>query len=164
MNGVASRIANGSVGGAKAAYGDAAQKHAATAAGATHAYSYDANGSVLTRTEDGITYTHTYDLEGRQSSVSVGGRVTSFIYTGEGRLAAKLVDGVLTTAYASGGRYERELTTGATTSSYALGGSTVAMRAREDAEDGAPCVCSLVVWAYSCNVGGGSSSSGGSPW
>ena len=54
-------------------YGDPAHVHAATAAGRTHTYSYDANGAVLTRTEGASSYTHGYDVQGRQTRVAVAG-------------------------------------------------------------------------------------------
>lgn len=109
-------------------YGDPAHVHAATAAGTTHTYRYDANGAVLTRTEGASTYTHGYDVQGRQTSVAVAGGATSrFIYNGDGALVARQVDGRTVAHYAAGGLYEHDRTTGVRRKYATFGGRRVAI-------------------------------------
>jgi hypothetical protein len=118
-----------------------------------------------------VVYRHAYDLEGRQVCVGVdrGGATacangaasalgTVFVYDGDGRLAARLVDGVLETAYAAGGRYEREVAQGRATSYYALGGTTVAMRR---AQDGA--AAGTVHYLHQDHLGSTTLQTGGDP-
>ncbi|MEM7346260.1 MAG: hypothetical protein AAF485_18625, partial [Chloroflexota bacterium] len=61
-------------------------------------YTYDANGNMISRTEDGITYTQTWDEENRLKTVSwqetVGSNtydyVTRFVYDGDGNRLLKI--------------------------------------------------------------------------
>ncbi|MBI3973600.1 MAG: hypothetical protein HY332_20185 [Chloroflexi bacterium] len=108
-------------------YGDAAHKHAVTAAGA-NTYSYDTTGAVLQRTEAGTSYTHGYDLEGRQTSVTTGGTTTTFVSNGDGWLVAKKVGSTVVAHYAAGGRFEKNPSTGQTKKYYRFGGRLVAVR------------------------------------
>ena len=109
-------------------YGDPAPVHAATAAGGTHRYTYDANGAVLTRTEGATSYTHGYDVQGRQTSVAVaGGATRTFVSNGNGALVARQVAGVTVAHYAAGGLYEHDPTTTTTRKYATFGGRRVAV-------------------------------------
>ena len=109
-------------------YGDPAHVHAATAAGGTHTYSYDANGAVLTRSEGATTYTHGYDVQGRQTSVAIAGGATStFLYNGDGELVARQVAGRTVAHYAAGGLYEVDPVTNTTRKYATFGGRRVAV-------------------------------------
>lgn len=70
--------------------------HAVTGVG-SNAYSYDANGNMITGAGRAIGY----DIENRALNVSVGGVLTSFVYDGDGGRVKKIA-GATTTLYIGG--------------------------------------------------------------
>jgi RHS repeat-associated protein len=68
-------------------YQDNAHKHAATHRNGSQAFTYDANGNMVTRIEGGTTYTQVFDVENRLITVSLGGTnpVTNFAYDASGQ-------------------------------------------------------------------------------
>jgi RHS repeat-associated protein len=100
--------------------------HAATAAGANYSATYDANGNMLTRTENGTVYTQTWDEENRLKTVTVNGQTTTYTYDGDGRRVKKLQGGQ-TTVYI-GNYFEKNLSSGVVTTYYYAGGQRIAER------------------------------------
>jgi len=111
-------------------YLDPAHAHAATHVGgklATHRkYTYDANGSMLTRVENGATYTQGWNQENRLQTVTVNGTTTTFTYDGDGVLVKKVVGSA--TTYYIGPHFEKTSAPEVVTKYYTFGGQRVAMR------------------------------------
>jgi len=107
-----------------------AHAHAATHVGgklATHRkYTYDANGSMLTRVENGATYTQGWNQENRLQTVTVNGTTTTFTYDGDGVLVKKVVGSA--TTYYIGPHFEKTSAPEVVTKYYTFGGQRVAMR------------------------------------
>ncbi len=111
-------------------YLDPAHAHAATHVGgklATHRkYTYDANGSMLTRVENGATYTQGWNQENRLQTVTVNGTTTTFTYDGDGVLVKKVIGNA--TTYYVGPHFEKTSAPEVVTKYYTFGGQRVAMR------------------------------------
>jgi len=76
----------------------------------TSSFGYDANGNMISRTENSISYTQTFDAENRLTQVTISstGQKWQFIYDGDGnRLKAVEPDGV--TVLYPNGSFERRL-------------------------------------------------------
>ncbi|HEY3310752.1 MAG TPA: RHS repeat-associated core domain-containing protein [Anaerolineales bacterium] len=104
-------------------YGDANHKQAVTGMGA-NSYSYDANGSQVTRNINGQTFTLGYDAENRMVSVTGPSMNASFVYDGNGKRVKSVINGVGTVFV---GNYY-EVVGGAVTKYYFLGSQRVALR------------------------------------
>ncbi|HNT78272.1 MAG TPA: RHS repeat-associated core domain-containing protein [Anaerolineae bacterium] len=111
-------------------YLDPAHAHAATHVGGTlpthRKYTYDANGSMLTRVENGATYTQGWNQENRLQTVTVNGTTTTFTYDGDGVLVKKVVGSA--TTYYVGPHFEKTSAPEVVTKYYTFGGQRVAMR------------------------------------
>ena len=104
-------------------YGDDNQDHAVTAMGA-NSYTYDSNGSQVTRTIAGATLTLSYDAENHMVGVNGTGMAASFVYNGDGQRVKSIINGV--TTYFVWNYYE---VSGSTVSkNYFIGGARVATR------------------------------------
>jgi len=97
-------------------YGFSNHPRAVSALG-TNSYTYDANGSMITRVIGGVTYTLTYDKEHRLTA--------SYIYDGDGNRVRALVNGTWTNYL---GNYY-EATSASTTKYYYAGAQRVAREA-----------------------------------
>ena len=99
-------------------------------AGAT-SFTYDANGSRVSRTQAGATTTYSYDFEDRLTGVAAPGSTATYAYSGDGLRTARTVDGV-TTSYvwdASAALPETlAATTAGTTTRYLYGGALLAQQ------------------------------------
>ncbi len=99
--------------------------HAVTSvSGKNWSYTYDANGSMLTRVENGVSYTQGWNQENRLQTVSGNSTTTTFTYDGDGNRVKKVEGGV--TTYYVGGYYEKQGST--ITKYYYAGGQRIAMR------------------------------------
>ena len=90
-----------SLAGQTLSYTDTAHPHAATGLG-SQAYSYDANGNMISRQIASGTYTLSYDAEGRLVGIASAGMSASYTYNGDGaRVKAVVTTGsqVKTSAY-----------------------------------------------------------------
>ncbi len=107
-----------------------AHAHAATHVGGTLAthlkYTYDANGSMFTRSENGATYTQGWNQENRLQTVTVNGTTTTFTYDGDGVLVKKVIGNA--TTYYVGPHFEKTASPEVVTQYYTFGGQRVAMR------------------------------------
>ena len=73
--------------------------HAVTAAGG-NSYAYDANGNMVTRTENGVTYQQEFDIENRLVRViNTAGEEARFLYDGDGNRVLQLHPDGTQTAY-----------------------------------------------------------------
>lgn len=82
-------------------YTNAAHKHAVTSTnipgvGPLNSYTYDANGNMITRTENSTLYTQNFDSQNRLSSVTVSGNTTSFAYDDNGQRVQMTQNGIVT--------------------------------------------------------------------
>jgi RHS repeat-associated protein len=76
-------------------YQDSAHKHAATHRNGSQAFTYDANGNMVTRIEGSTTYTQVFDVENRLKTVSMTGgnsTVTNFAYDASGQRLQTVVE------------------------------------------------------------------------
>jgi len=68
-------------------------------------YAYDANGNMISRSENNTDYVQEYDFENRLASVTTNGETTSLVYDGDGKRVKTVESSGDTTAYL-GGFYE----------------------------------------------------------
>ena len=100
-----------------------------TAGAAT--FTYDANGSRVSRTAGGMTTTYSYDFESRLTGVASPTSTATYAYSGDGLRTAKTVDGVTTSYVWDASPLLPETltaTTAGTTTRYLYGGALLAQQ------------------------------------
>ena len=74
-----------------------AHPHAVTGLSDGSTYTYDANGSMISRTRNGVTTTFTYNAENKLVLVQEGGNtIAQFSYDGDGNRVQSTISGVTT--------------------------------------------------------------------
>ncbi len=95
----------------------------------SNAYTYDANGNMLTRRESSGAWVQAWNVDNRATVMTntTSGLRVAFAYDGDGTRVKKIDNGITTTVYV-GTLFELNVTTGVTSTYYFAGGKRIAVR------------------------------------